>query len=50
MGSFPALRLDPVPLLSHEDGGQELLAIFLGQLGGVNDSFKETNGSLSLFS
>lgn len=47
-GSFLTFRLDPV-LLCWEEGGQELLSVFPGQLVGINDSFEETNESPSLF-
>lgn len=35
--------------LGHEEGGQELLAIILGQLVAIKDSLKETNEILRLF-
>lgn len=48
-GSFPTIKPDPLPLFSHEEGGQQLWAIFPGYLVGVKDCLRETNESLWIF-
>lgn len=48
-GSFPTIKPDPLPLFSHEEGGQPLWAIFPGYLVGVKDYLREMNESLRIF-
>lgn len=47
-GGFPIPKPDYVLFLSHEEGGQELLARYPCWLVGVEDSLQETNESLGV--
>lgn len=47
--SFPTIKPEPLPLFSHEEGGQQLWAIFPGYLVGVKDCLGETKESLRMF-
>lgn len=47
--SFPTIKPEPLLLFSHEEGGQQLWAIFPGYLVGVKACLRETNESLRMF-